>query len=227
MALSTEYLVFAVLFCLMVYVAFGKKGLRDFSVPAVFLGIVGTLYTIDNVFPYGQFTPFQLLVPTTATLAAAVLGVMGYQTELAASGSMPRLTVTDPATPLRSATFDIAWPCAGIESLLIFTVVALVFLKRMKIGWPAKIGYFAVGAAVTYFINVLRIATIFTIGVNGGNVDTFHFYYGPLYSLAWIISYPLIILGSQSLWRKIADKKQNETPSPTGKDIYTSPKTLR
>ena len=219
MALSTEYLVFTALFCAMIYMQFGKKGLKNFSVPAVFLGIVGALYTIDNIFPYGQFTPFQLLVPTTANLAASVLNLMGYQTSLTTAGAMPRLTATDPVNPMRTATFDIAWPCAGIESLLIFTVVALLFLKRMQIGWKAKIGYFAVGAAVTYSINIFRIATIFTIGMNGEDVQMFHFYYGPLYSIAWIVSYPLLILGSQILWRKIAGKnspvaKKPQPPQP-------------
>jgi len=221
MPLSTEYLVFAVFFCLTVFLQFGKKGLADFSVPAFFLGAVGVLYTIDNVYPYGQFTPFQLLVPTTATLAAAMLGAMGYHTDLNVAGSMPRLTATDPANPLRTATFDIAWPCAGIESLLIFAVVALLFLKRMPISWKAKIGYFAIGAAVTYFINILRIVTIFTIGMNSGDVQTFHFYYGPLYSIAWIVAYPLIILGSQSLWRKITSKANAKQPPTAAKEIHT------
>jgi thaumarchaeosortase len=221
MPLSTEYLVFTVLFCLMIFLQFGKKGLMDFSVPAFFLGAVGALYTIDNVYPYGQFTPFQLLVPTTAMLAAAVLNAMGYQTSLTTSGSMPRLTATDPANPLRTATFDIAWPCAGIESLLIFTVVALLFLKRMSISLRAKIGYFAIGAAVTYLINILRIVAIFTIGMNGGDVQTFHFYYGPLYSIAWIAAYPLIILLSQSLWRKITSKANGKQPPAAAKEIHT------
>jgi len=223
MALATEYLVFTVFFCLMIFLQFGKKGLKDFSVPAFFLGIVGALYTIDNVFPYGQFTPFQLLVPTTATLAATVLNAMGYQTSLATAGTMPRLTATDPANPLRTATFDIAWPCAGIESLLIFTVVALLFLKRMPISWKAKTAYFAVGAAVTYLINILRIAAFYPIGmdygVNSEQVRVFHVYYGPLYPIVWIVSYPLIILGSQSLWRKIAEKRGNKKSQGNKEDV--------
>jgi exosortase/archaeosortase family protein len=89
--------------------------------------------------------------------------------------------------------------------------VALLFLKRMNISWKAKIGFFAFGAAVTYFINVLRIATIFTIGMKFGadssQVQNFHFYYGPLYAMAWIISYPLIILASRSLWKKHESRK--------------------
>jgi exosortase/archaeosortase family protein len=148
---------------------------------------------------------------------------MGYQTSLSTASTMPRLTATDPANPMRTATFDIAWPCAGIESLLIFTVVALLFLKRMPINWKAKTVYFAVGAAVTYFINILRIAAIFTIGIDGGDVQLFHFYYGPLYAIVWIVSYPLIILGSLSLWRKITEKRGGKKPQEIKKAQPSQP----
>jgi thaumarchaeosortase len=214
MPLALEYIVFSVLFCLVVGLVFGKKGLVSFILPALFAGLIGVLYTIDNVFPYGQFTPFQLLVPTTAMLAAGALNLMGYTTLMGTENGMPTIQATG---TLGTAKFAIAWPCAGIESLLIFTAVALLFLQRMPISWKAKVEYFAVGAAVTYGINILRIANIFTIGmqygVNSNQVQMFHFYYGPLYAMAWIVSYPLIILASQSLWRKIENRKLRK-PQP-------------
>ena len=214
MALAIEYLAFSFFYCLITLVLFGTKGWKTFSVPLFFLVAVGTLYTIDNLYPYGQFTLFQFLVPTTTTLASGVLNLMGYNTILTTEtdsllGSLPILTATDPNNPLRSAQFRVAWPCAGIESLLIFTVVVLLFLKRMPISWKAKIGYFTFGAAITYIINILRIVAIFMIGMDRQDVTQFHFYYGPLYSIAWIVAYPLIILGSQSLWRKL--KKSQES----------------
>ena len=215
MPLAVEYLVFSALFCVTAVLCFGKKGLAGFVLPALFVALVGVLYMIDNVFPYGTFTPFELLVPTTTTLASGVLGLMGYTTVLGTETGMPTLQVTG---ALGTAKFAIAWPCAGIESLLIFTAVAILFLKRMPISWKSKIGYFTIGAAVTYFINVLRIATIFTIGVQYGvdshEVQMFHFYYGPLYAMAWIVSYPLIILLSQGLWRKIKSRK-----APAAKEL--------
>lgn len=203
MALSMEYLVFTLLFCLILFFSFGKDGLKEFSVPLFFLAVVGTLYTIDNIFPYGEFTPFQLMVPTTAMLAAIILGFLGYDTALITIGNMSRLTATDPSIAMRSATFDIAWPCAGIESLLIYTVIILLFLKRTQISQKGKITYFLIGALITYFINVLRIVTIFLIGINQGNFQVFHFYYGPLYSILWIIIYPLIILATQKFRKKL------------------------
>lgn len=212
MALAIEYLVFAVFYLLIVLLPLGFKGLKVFSVPLFFLLAVGALYTIDNLYPYGQFTLFQFLVPTTTTLAAAVLNFMGYSTTLTTQtdplqGTLPLLTATDPSNSVRTATFAVAWPCAGIESLLIFTVVILLFLKRMPLSWKARIGYFAVGAAVTYIINILRIVAIFLIGMDGQDITPFHFYYGPLYSIAWIVAYPLIILVSQSLWRKLKNRR--------------------
>ena len=220
MPLSIEYLVFAALFGALVSLIFGFKGLKAFSVPAFFLVIVGVIYTIDNVFPYGQFTPFQIFVPTTTALAAAILNIMGYTTSItygqsSLEGNMPFLTATDPQNLNASATFSIAWPCAGIESFLIFTVVVLLFLKRMTISMKARIGYFIFGVAITYIINAVRIVSIFRIGIEYGatssQVDLFHFYYGPLYAVAWIVSYPLIILLSQRLFKKIKKAKTSET----------------
>jgi thaumarchaeosortase len=205
MPLAIEYLVFALLFALTAVLFFGKKGIVGFALPTLFVALVGVLYTIDNVFPYGTFTPFELLVPTTASLAAGVLTLMGYGVVSGtdAATAMPTLEVTG---SLGTAKFAIAWPCAGIESLLIFTAVALLFLKRIDINWKAKVGLFVFGAGVTYFINVLRIANIFILGmqygVNSHEVDMFHFIYGPLYAMTWIVAYPLVLLAIQALWQK-------------------------
>jgi thaumarchaeosortase len=198
---------------LITFLCFGKRGLHGFVLPAIFVALVGIIYTIDNVFPYGQFTPFQLLVPTTANLAGFVLRLMGYAVLPGTENGMPTLQVS--GSWGTTTTFAIAWPCAGIESLLIYTAVSLLFLLRMPLSWKAKAGFFVIGAAVTYAINVLRIASLFIIGMqNSGNINAqpvqdFHFYYGPLLSLAWIVSYPLIIMFSLGFNRKNKKQKVN------------------
>jgi len=203
MPLSTEYLVFAVLFTLVILLEYGTNGLRD-SISTLFLGIIGAIYTIDNIYPQGRFTPFQVFVPTTTTLAAKVLDLMGYMTRLGTSNGMPTLIAWNSQGVWGA---KIAWPCAGIESLLIYTVTILLFLKKTAISWKHKIIYFIIGAIVTYLINILRIVTIFTIAINGGDYMRFHDYYGQLYSITWIISYPLLIIGSRALWSKIRNWK--------------------
>jgi len=205
--LSTEYLVFAALFAAVILLSYGIDGLVDFSLSPTFLGAIGAIYMIDSVYPYGRFIPFQIFVPTTATLAANVLNLMGYQTLfLAPLEGTPRLMVWK--TWPYVVTFGIAWPCSGVESLLIYyTVTILLFLKKTVIPWRQRIIYFVIGAIVTYFINVLRIVTIFVIALNGGDYVHFHSYYGQLYSMTWITSYPLIIIGSRILWAKLNPDK--------------------
>ena len=226
MPLSTEYLVFAVLFALIIMLEYGISGLKDFLISTVFLGIIGVIYTIDNIYPYGRFAPFQIFVPTTATLAANVLNLMGYQTRMffisndPTYGSMPALIAWD-SQRRSSGSLAIGWPCSGVESLLIYTVTIVLFLKKSVIPWKHRIIYFVIGAIVTYFINILRIATIFVIAINGGDIWAFHDLYGQLYSISWIVSYPLIIVVSRALWGKIRNWK---TSTKDGAEFSTRTK---
>jgi thaumarchaeosortase len=210
--LSTEYLVFAVLFAIIILQAYGIGGLMDFSISVLFLGIIGLTYTINYLYPYGRFSPLQILVPTTASLAANVLNLMGYRTSwLGINDGMPAFIAWD-SQGRSSPSFAIAWPCAGVESLLIYSVTILLFLKKTPIPWKHRIVYFIIGAVVTYFINILRIVAIFVISINKGDWLTFHDFYAQLYSITWIISYPLIIIGSRALWRKISTKVVSKPP---------------
>jgi len=50
------------------------------------------------------------------------------------------------------------------------------------------------------------MVSIFIIGINGGDVWRFHDYYGSLYSITWIVAYPLIIIAIQTLLIKLKRK---------------------
>jgi thaumarchaeosortase len=203
MPLAVEYLAFTISFVVIALFAYGFNGVKFFSISAFFLGLVGMIYLVDNYYPHGQFTPFQILVPTTASFAANFLNILGYQTSFGAPREgMPLLTARN---EVGHQSYLIAWPCSGVQSLLIYTVVMLLFLKKTNIHLIQKAVYFAFGAVVTYFINILRIASIFIIAINYGKpaAVVFHNYYGELYSMVWIIAYPLLIIGSRMLWLKL------------------------
>ncbi len=219
MPLSYEYLVFAVFLAYIVLLEYGIRNLGNFALSTLFSGTIGAIYTIDNLYPFGRFAPFQLIVPTTTTLAASVLSFMGYSTTLnfittPAYGSMPYLSIRDSLG--RSTGFGVAWPCSGVESLLIYTVTILLFLRNSPINWAHRIVYFALGAIVTYAINIMRIVTIFLISINTGGGNTlptqeFHNYYGQLYSIIWIVSYPLIIVAIQFLGSRIRFRRSKDS----------------
>lgn len=200
--ITMEFVAFTVLFAIIILLSYGRRGLADFSLPIALLGAVAVYHMINILYPYGDFAPFQFIVPTTTTLSADVLNLMGYQTKvlLNPTNPMPQLYAWNSEAVWG---FQIAWPCAGVESLLIYTVVILLFLKKSNIRWLHRVIYFAIGAIVTYFINVLRIVTIFILALNQQDYKTFHDYNGMLYSAIWIVSYPLIIIGSRALWNKL------------------------
>jgi len=211
MPLSIEYLIFMELFALIILLEYGISGLRNFSISVFFLGIIGGLYIIDNLYPLGRFTPLQIITPTTTTCAANVLNLLGYETLMRVSGYMPTLVAIDPKNPFRIASFGIGWPCSGVESLIIYTVTIMLFFTKSSIRWTHRVIYFIIGAIITYFINILRIVTIYLIAMDYGfpspQVQRFHDYYGQLYSITWIMLYPLIIIGSRALWGRIKSSK--------------------
>lgn len=210
MPLAIEYLVFTVTLTLIIIAEHGVETLPKYSLSIFFLGILGLVYLVDNLYPYGRFIPFQIIVPATSQLAANVLSTMGFKTTLSNS--------VDPACGLITIIkvynaqdvflwgFGVAWPCAGVDSLLLYSIVTLLFLREFVPSLKAKLAYFFIGAAVTYFINVLRIVSIFLVAINRGDWRRFHDYYGPLYSVVWIISYLLIIIGTQLAWRIIKNR---------------------
>jgi thaumarchaeosortase len=202
MPLSIEYLVMTASFALQIISIGGARELSSHSISVSFLGLIAMIYNIDNIYPYGRFTPFQLLVPTTTMLAAKALNLMGYETTLLGQDleNMPRLLAQKEG---RSAVFSVAWPCSGVESMIIYSVTIMLFLKKTDMSRRSKAAYFLVGAMVTYLINILRIATIFTIAIGQGMEEAtlFHYSYGQMYSILWIVFYMLVIWGSRRLWR--------------------------
>lgn len=220
MPLHFEYFVLAMLFVLIIWLQYGISGLKRILIAPTFMVAIGTIYLIDNIYRYGSFTPFQILVPTTATLAACVLNFLGYQTTF-----LPSIALNMPRLLARNtkgfAWFDVAWPCSGIESLIIYTLMILLFLKKSTIPLWGKAIWFVIGATVTYLINVLRIVTIYVIaidyGINSPQRIQFHDFYGQLYSITWIIAYPLIIIGCQLLWDKIKNNGKAKRNVPPGK----------
>ncbi len=211
MPLALEYLVFTVMFAAIFFVAYGRSGLKDFAISFSVIGIMGCLYLGDILYPWGAFTPMQMLVPPTTFLSARILSFMGYITTYSLGNpfgstisDLPGITIAIPnANPPISWGANVGWPCSGIESLVLYTIIIALFLGKAFQSWRLRFAYFTVGAIITYFINILRIVTIFTIGINGGDWRTFHDSYGQLYSITWIVSYPLIIMGTRALWTRI------------------------
>jgi exosortase/archaeosortase family protein len=195
--ITCEYLVFAVFFISAVLLAYKTKGLKALSISFALLGGIGVAYMFDTIYPFGVFRPLQAFALPTAAVAAALFDLLGYTVRLvfpiyAAESSLPSLTVIMGG---KSASATIAWACAGVQSLLLYVVIILVFFKKADISAFRKLAYFIIGLFGTFFVNVLRVFSILIIMLNYGNEagTIFHNTYGEIYSVIWILLFILLI----------------------------------
>lgn len=201
--ISLEYIFFALFFCVSLLLMYGGKGPKRFSVALFFLGATGVFYMIDTLYPFGTFTVLQAFAPVTASSAVHFLNWIGYEAGiLGFYEGMPILYVAG----LPGPNPVIGWPCAGIQSLFIYTFTILLFLKDAAISSLRKVVYVVIGAIGTFIVNVLRIVSYCVIGVNAGigAREIFHKYYGELYFIVWIIMYLLVIIYGGRILTKLS-----------------------
>lgn len=204
--LTIEYLVLVSCFILATWSAYGIAGLKSFSISLSLLAGISVVYLVDTMRPYGSLEPMQLLTIPTAAYATSLLDLMGYSVTLLYPvsdlnhpeyGTFPRMIVSQGG---KTAQADVAWPCAGVHSLLLFTLIALVFLKKTTMRRERKIIFFLIGAAGTYLTNIFRVASYFIIYIQYGKnaADVFHGSYGELYFIAWMFLFFMIVIVIQS-----------------------------
>ena len=195
--ISCEYIVLAVFFIGAVILAYKTKGLKTLSISLALLGGIGVAYMFDTIYPFGVFKPLQAFALPTAATTAALFDLLGYTVRLvfpvyAAGSYLPHLIVT---MGEKTASGTIAWACAGVQSLLLYVVIILVFFKKADMSAFRKLAYFIIGLFGTFFVNVLRVFSIFVISINYGNDagTDFHNTYGEMYSVIWILLFILLI----------------------------------
>lgn len=205
--LSVEYLMFTVSFLGTTLLAYGRDGLKKFGISIGLVAGITAIYLTDTIFPYGVLKPLQVLALPTAACAAALLDLLGYAFSLYYSpGSSAMPIIRTRAVDGQAVSIGIAWPCAGVHSMFLYTLIILLLFKKSDMSSFRKLVYFIVGAIGTYLVNVLRIIVYFFIRINSGQAaaQTFHDSHGELLFVAWILLYILLIVCIQKF--RLAEK---------------------
>ena len=215
---SLEYILFTIFFLTSIWLLYGVRGLKSFAVSSFFIGGVGVFYMIDTFYPYGTFTILQSFVPITVSGATFILNFLGYGTRIF-SGGADGLGLVVTGAGEKSYRAIVSWSCAGSHSLFLYSFMIMLFLRGTSISRIRKIIYVAVGAAGTFFVNILRIVAIFVAGVNGGAslATTFHEFYGEFFFIAWMLIYlSIIFLFETRLVGKISSiRRSSQSPINT------------
>ena len=188
--LTLEYIMFSISFLGTILLAYGKSALKSFAISLGLVGGISLFYFIDTWFPYGAFWPFQILTRPTATLAAAVLQSLGFQFSLTIPVGLDSSPVFTLQTGLPLSA-SIEWVCAGVHSLLLYSLIMLLFLKKNTVATSYKIGYFVAGLIGTFLVNVLRVVAYVAVLADQGAIvaGVFHDTYGELFFAGWIFLY--------------------------------------
>jgi thaumarchaeosortase len=204
--LSVEYMVLFASFAIAVFLVSGSVGLQNLSLPFAILGGMGIAYSVDSVYPRGILEPAEALAIPTAASAVSLLDLLGYNVHLlftSGEGAMPTIVIT---SPVRTPALGVAWPCAGVHSLFLYTVIILLFFQRSGMSLPKKIAYFIVGAIGTFMANVLRIMTISLMALQDAlarradlpATRAFHDSYGEFFFFSWLLIFLLLIVAIES-----------------------------
>lgn len=196
--LTCEYIVFTVFFLSATILAYGKKGLKTWSISFALIGGISIAYLIDTVIPFGIFKPLQEFALVTGASAAALFDLLGYRivqlsfpppSIIPETGLLTRLNVN-------SVSVDIGWACAGVQSLFLYLLIILVFFKKSNISAFRKSVYFTIGLFGTFLTNVLRVYSIVVIMLNFGQAagENFHNSIGETYFLIWMALYIVLIV---------------------------------
>lgn len=199
--LSFECLLFTAFFIACVWLMYKIDGLKRFSISLFFMGATSFFFMIDTFYPFGTPMVLQAFAPITASSAVHVLNLMGY------NASISRYQEGMPVLRLKGQDVAaVGWPCAGVQSLFIYTFMILLFLKDATFSLVRKVIYVAVGAVGTFIVNILRVVIICIIGINSGpeSMILFHSYYGELFFLSWAVTYSMAIIYSGKIWGKLS-----------------------
>jgi thaumarchaeosortase len=94
------------------------------------------------------------------------------------------------------------WPSAGVQSVIIYSLVMLSILFRIRIPVSHMLIYFVVGLLGTASVNILRIVSLsmvaITVTSNTKEWEAFHSFAGEIMFLPWIGIYLAAVISLEN-----------------------------
>jgi thaumarchaeosortase len=109
------------------------------------------------------------------------------------------------------------WPSAGVQSIIIYSLVMLAFLLKMDIPVRRKLVYFGFGIIGTASVNVIRIISLslfaLLITTDVKQWEAFHSLAGEIMFLPWLGVYLTSVMWLEKLHLKHMKRLQSQSKS--------------
>lgn len=195
-------------------VLFGRKWHKIAPAGAIFLAGAAAFLAADAFFPYDTLGPLQFIVPIYLQIDQGVVNFIDH--------NVMNIGPADPSSPANPASargnvlalnglhgpfaLQVFWPSAGVDSMIIFTLVMLAFLLKIEVPRNKKIMYFVIGAFGTASVNVVRITSLslyaLIVTTNVSEWEAFHSVAGMIMFLPWLGVYLAIVMFTESRIRR-------------------------
>ena len=204
-----DFIVIAIFVTSALAILFGKKWIRIAPAGPIFLSGSAIILALDSFFPYDTLGPLQYIVPYFVQANVSVITALDLGVATARENLM---FLNGDFGPFAMQVF---WPSAGVHSIIIYSLVMMAFLIKMRIPRNRKIMYFGIGIAGTIFVNLIRI---FSLSVYALKVTTdpeaweeFHSVAGEIMFLPWLFIFLLVVTAVETKRLKKLEESEKNT----------------
>lgn len=211
-----EYVVFASYLAAYTAALHGVDAVKRTITPLVYCVGSAIILLLDALFPYESLGILAGIVPFIVRAVVSLLWASGV-----AVVDSPLRAVKPPWVYVDGnqlflnglkgmVVLEINWPCAGVLSMLIYSLVVAILMVKMEAPRRRKLIYLAVGAAGTFMVNVIRIFLI-TLAVAYSNIDlrVFHETVGEVLFVMWIVIY---LVSTLTVEKALANRSLRSLP---------------
>lgn len=170
----------------------GRRWVRLTPAGPIFLGGSAIILGLDAYFPYNSLGPLQYVVPYMVDLNVWLVTLfdLGIAT---ARNNMMFLSGDHGRFALQ-----VFWPSAGVHSIIIYSLVMMAFLLKMRVPGRRKAVWFAIGIIGTITVNVIRIFLLswyaLKVTTDAQKWEEFHSIAGEIMFLPWLFAFIVIVM---------------------------------
>ncbi len=233
--LAMDFVVYGIYCMAATALLYSTRAIPLIVTPVIYVLGSGVLDMMDGFFPEDSLAFLQIWVYLIWNVVVFLLSLMGYHTSvnpLSGAIKSPSLLLQGNRLylwgPKGFITLAIYWPSSGVVSMIVYTLVILVLMVKLEASRKRKIIYAVIGAAGTYFINVIRITLIVLyVTYISLDVEAFHQSIGEVLFISWIFIYLLLVIHFENMRPRHSQKERltyvmHRSGSPGAKTISAS-----
>ena len=202
-----DFVVIAAFSIAVLFTFFGRRWIRIGPAGPIFLAGSAAILSLDAFFPYDTLGPLQYVVPYLVQTNVWVITALDLGTATARDNVMFLRGDFGPMV------LQVFWPSAGVHSVIIYSLVMMAFLLKMRIPRNRKAVYFTIGILGTIVVNMIRIFSLsvyaLKVTTDAQQWEAFHQVAGEIMFLPWLFIFLMIVMIIESKRLKRQENSKN------------------